>query len=185
EGDITHTMTPGTVIPAGGYLYLSPDVPTFLARSTGPRGNQGLFVQGNYSGNLANEGGVTQLVAPDDTVIDEASTILPGDYNYDQVVDELDYLVWKAHFGSTTQFDADGNGDGIVDSKDFLVWRNNLGATTLPPAALVAAAEGPSEGAPTSNATIAGSPLADDEATPAQAGWSLQILALADRPFDG
>ena len=40
-------------------------------------------------------------MAADNTVIDEASTILLGDYNYDQVVDELDYLVWKVYFGST------------------------------------------------------------------------------------
>ncbi len=184
EGDITHTMTPGTVIPAGGYLYLSPDVPTFLARTTGPRGNQGLFVQGNYSGNLANEGGVIQLVAADNTVIDEASTILPGDYNYDQVVDELDYLVWKGHFGSTTQLAADGNGDGIVNMGDFLVWRNNLGATTLPPAAAVAMADEIELVAPIATGATDLEGENEAEVSPFLSGWSVEVLAIAQRPSD-
>lgn len=54
------------------------------------------------------------------------STILPGDYNNNGVVDQSDYSVWSAFFGSTTVLLADGNGDGIVDAADYTVWRDNL-----------------------------------------------------------
>jgi len=42
----------GTVVPAGGAVYVSPNVRTFRARTTGPRGGQGLFVVGPYDGRL-------------------------------------------------------------------------------------------------------------------------------------
>ncbi|PYK58711.1 MAG: hypothetical protein DME21_15110, partial [Verrucomicrobia bacterium] len=51
-GGVSFTFRPGTVVPAGGSLYLSPNVNAFRARASGPRGGQGLFVQGNYSGQL-------------------------------------------------------------------------------------------------------------------------------------
>lgn len=62
---IRHTFKPGTVIPAGGSLYVSPDVSAFRARATAPRGGQGLYVQGNYKGQL-NAWGET-LALTDDT----------------------------------------------------------------------------------------------------------------------
>ena len=52
EGGITHRLRAGTVIPAGGSLYLSPNVAAFRSRTTAPRGGMGLFVQGNYDGHL-------------------------------------------------------------------------------------------------------------------------------------
>jgi hypothetical protein len=51
-GDISMTLQPGTVIPAGGTLYLSPDVVVFRARAFAPTGGQGLLVHGNYAGDL-------------------------------------------------------------------------------------------------------------------------------------
>ncbi len=51
---------------------------------------------------------------------------LAGDYNGDSHVDALDYLAWKANYGSTTHLAADGNGDGIVDAADYTFWRNLL-----------------------------------------------------------
>lgn len=44
---------PGTVIPAGKSLYVSPDVKTFRSRSTSPRANESRFVTGPYSGHLS------------------------------------------------------------------------------------------------------------------------------------
>ncbi|MEO8428418.1 MAG: lamin tail domain-containing protein, partial [Verrucomicrobiota bacterium] len=49
---VQFTFRPGTVIPAANSLYVSPDVVAFRARTSGPRGGQGLLVQGNYRGQL-------------------------------------------------------------------------------------------------------------------------------------
>jgi uncharacterized protein YjbI with pentapeptide repeats len=54
---------------------------------------------------------------------------LHGDYDYSGTVGPEDYGVWKANFGSTTNFDADGNDDHIVDAADYTIWRDNLDAT--------------------------------------------------------
>jgi glucose/arabinose dehydrogenase len=56
--------------------------------------------------------------------------LLPGDYDQDGDVDNLDYALWRSTFGTNTGGrPADGNGNGIVDAADYVVWRNNLGAT--------------------------------------------------------
>ncbi|MBL9171763.1 MAG: lamin tail domain-containing protein [Verrucomicrobiales bacterium] len=60
-GAIDFTFRPGTVIPAGGNLYLSPEAKAFRARQSGPRGGQGLMVQGPYQGRLSNLGEMLQL----------------------------------------------------------------------------------------------------------------------------
>lgn len=54
---------------------------------------------------------------------------LPGDYNYDGVVNEADYEVWRSAFGTTVPrvgLWADGNKDGVVDAADFTVWRDHF-----------------------------------------------------------
>src|SRR5206468_2282377 len=51
-GGVSFTFRPGTVVPAGGSLYLSPNVNAFRTRASGPRGGQGLFVQGDYRAQL-------------------------------------------------------------------------------------------------------------------------------------
>lgn len=53
EGAVTHRLKPGTVIPAEGTLYLSPNVSAFRERAVSPRGGERRFVQGNYGGRLA------------------------------------------------------------------------------------------------------------------------------------
>ncbi|MEX2093457.1 MAG: PEP-CTERM sorting domain-containing protein, partial [Pirellulales bacterium] len=53
---------------------------------------------------------------------------LPGDYNYDGVVDDGDYETWKAAYGTTVPrlgLWADGNQDGFVDAADYTVWRDH------------------------------------------------------------
>ena len=52
-GPVEHTLLPGTVLVAGGRLYLSPNVRAFRSRKVGPTGGQGRFVQGNYGGRLS------------------------------------------------------------------------------------------------------------------------------------
>jgi hypothetical protein len=61
------------------------------------------------------------------------NNLIDGDYDADGDVDDADYDVWKADFGSTTNLDADGNGDNVVDAADYTVWRNNLGNSVHDP----------------------------------------------------
>jgi len=46
----------GTVIPAGGTLYVAASRPAFRARRTSPKGGQSLFVVGDYAGRLPDSG---------------------------------------------------------------------------------------------------------------------------------
>ncbi len=54
-------FAPGTVIPAGGVLYVTPDVVAFRARATAPTGGMSLFVQGEYSGRVRPDGRPVRL----------------------------------------------------------------------------------------------------------------------------
>lgn len=56
SGAVAHRFKGGTVIPAGTSLYVSPKASSFRARATSPRGGEGLFVQGGYTGHLSNRG---------------------------------------------------------------------------------------------------------------------------------
>ncbi|HTG45664.1 MAG TPA: lamin tail domain-containing protein, partial [Verrucomicrobiae bacterium] len=56
SGGIDYTFQGGVVIPTNGSVYVVPDVKAFRARTAGPRGGQGLFVQGNYEGQLSARG---------------------------------------------------------------------------------------------------------------------------------
>ncbi len=61
SGGVDFTFQGGTVMAANSSLYVSPDVNAFRARATGPRGGQGLFVQGGYHGQLSARGEPLQL----------------------------------------------------------------------------------------------------------------------------
>ena len=61
SGAVQFTFRPGTVIPAGRQLYLSPQVNAFRARTAAPHGGQGLLVQGPYEGQLSNRGETLRL----------------------------------------------------------------------------------------------------------------------------
>ena len=52
---------------------------------------------------------------------------LPGDYNFDGVVDAADFVIWRKTLNSTTDLRADGNGDGVVNDLDRAVWMANFG----------------------------------------------------------
>jgi hypothetical protein len=62
RGAVNFTFQGGTVLPTNGTLYVSPNVNAFRARTTGPRGGQGLFVQGGYQGHLSARGESIELV---------------------------------------------------------------------------------------------------------------------------
>ena len=74
-GGIQHEIEPGTVIPGGGSLYLTPDLLAFRARPSGPSGGQGLFVQQGYNGHLSNFGETIELLDLDGTVVASLTTI--------------------------------------------------------------------------------------------------------------
>ena len=61
-GGVEHTFLPGTVLVAGGRLYVSPNVRAFRSRTISPTGGQGRFVQGNYQGHLSNSGETVKLL---------------------------------------------------------------------------------------------------------------------------
>ena len=64
DGAVEFTFHPGTVLPSNSVVYVSPDVRQFRARTTGPRGGQGLFVVGPYSGQLSARGETVTLLNP-------------------------------------------------------------------------------------------------------------------------
>ena len=72
-GSIDFTFKPGTVIPAGGSLYVSPDVSDFRMRSAEPSGKQQRFVVGGYAHHLPNTGGTFELVTDGGNVINSKS----------------------------------------------------------------------------------------------------------------
>jgi hypothetical protein len=74
--------------------------------------------------------------------------VVPGDYDRSGVVDNDDYIEWRANFGVAGEVAADGNGNAVVDAADYVVWRKNLGKTIddVPPDAslgVAAAVAGP------------------------------------------
>jgi len=86
SGGIDHTFPAGVVIPAGGSLYVSPNVNAFRARATGPTGGEGRFVQGNYKRHIANAGetirlrtaagaDVAEIMTPDVTTPDPGNAV--------------------------------------------------------------------------------------------------------------
>jgi len=56
DGGVKFTFKPGTVIPSNSVIYVSPNVVAFKQRTSGPSGNQGLFVVGPYDGQLSARG---------------------------------------------------------------------------------------------------------------------------------
>ena len=59
-----------------------------------------------------------------------------GDMNHDCIVDDDDYDIWSAAFGSAEgdpSYDdrADLNGDGKIDGSDYVIWWQNYGKTCI------------------------------------------------------
>ena len=60
---------------------------------------------------------------------------LPGDFNDDGVVSEVDYTVWAQAYGSSVNvagLGADGNADGAVNAADYTIWRDAFSALGQP-----------------------------------------------------
>jgi hypothetical protein len=98
-----------------------------------------------------------------------------GDYDINGVVDENDFLTWRANYGSQQLLASDGNGNGTVDAADYTVWRDSLtaasagsGAGTAAASTAVAAAISTTATTSASSSSVATSSVAAEsqEATP-------------------
>lgn len=92
SGGIALVIKVGTVIPAGGSLYLSPDPSAFRSRLVPPTGGEGRFVQGGYDGHLSNFGETITLRNASEALI--AETVIPSAPSDPQrylVVSEIHY----------------------------------------------------------------------------------------------
>jgi len=106
---------------------------------------------------------------------------LIGDYDHSGLVDQLDYNVWRANYGSTDQLDADGNGNSVIDLGDYIVWRNNQGLAVGASAPMPAAAS--SVAAPVAGAVAASRLAAVDSTVNAVSQTSLfQQLLFSNLP---
>jgi hypothetical protein len=55
------------------------------------------------------------------------AAVLPGDHDFNGVVDDDDYGSWRHDFASNAAAWADSNLDGVVDVADYVAWRKNFG----------------------------------------------------------
>lgn len=128
--DTYTALVNGTVRATNGFVdrqnglneFTDADIATFAAAPDGV--SQGLVSSAVYDNFLVRDG-------------------LLGDYDIDGDVDNADYGVWRATYGSTVTtpgHNADGNGNGVVDAGDYVAWRNNLGATLFSGVAVGSAA---------------------------------------------
>ncbi|MFT5524358.1 MAG: hypothetical protein ACI9HK_002310, partial [Pirellulaceae bacterium] len=127
KGAVTHTFKLGTVLEAGGSIYVSPKVPAFRLRATGPSGGQGLFVQGEYNGHLSNFGETIELETSDNDTVDSFTYVGdPSDLQQFFRVTEINYNP------------SDPTGDELLampllDNDDFeYIEVKNIGTQPLP-----------------------------------------------------
>lgn len=59
-----------------------------------------------------------------------AAVPIPGDYNFDGLVDAADYTVWRNTLNSMSDLSADGDLSGKVDPPDYVIWLQAYGEAT-------------------------------------------------------
>ena len=82
DGAVRFTLAPGTVIPPGGSLFLSPDQTAFRGRELSPSGGEQRFVVGPYRGNLSAEGETIDLYDAEE-VLQTSHTFSGSDPGFD------------------------------------------------------------------------------------------------------
>jgi hypothetical protein len=125
DGPVQFTFDPGTVIPAGGRLYVSPKIRAFRSRATGPTGGQGLLVVGNYDGRISNFGEVIELKGADGSPVAATTTPTVGDVNGNRVFDsqDLQQLLQAGKYLTAiaaTPVEGDLNGDAVFNQHDIV-----------------------------------------------------------------
>jgi hypothetical protein len=120
-GGIEHTFLPGTVIVAGGSLYVTPSSAAFRARSSSPTGGQGLFVQGNYKGHLSSWGETLNLLTDNNYLIDTMT--YAGNPSAQQRYLRITELMYHP---------ADSSIDNSTDDNDYeFIELKNIGPETI------------------------------------------------------
>ncbi len=76
DGGVRLDLPAGTVVPAGGTLYLGRDAVAFRGRATSPTGNEKRYLVGGYGGQLSARGETITLADPAGSVVD--SLTYPG-----------------------------------------------------------------------------------------------------------
>ena len=114
DGAVEFTFHPGTVLPSNSVVYVSPDVRQFRARTTGPRGGQGLFVVGPYSGQLSARGETLTLLNP------RGKTAHQLTYAGDPSAAQRGLRITEIHFNPP----AGPVGSSLPDELEFLELRN-------------------------------------------------------------
>jgi mannan endo-1,4-beta-mannosidase len=124
------------------WSYFSPWTWDYLRSQYTSRGYTEAQIQAALSG-LLNNSSIVNLNGLPLLPWKTGAPNLPGDYNYDGVVDASDYTVWRDSMGQSVAKGngADGNGNGLVDSSDYDVWRLYFGQTSGGSASSVAVPE--------------------------------------------
>jgi len=138
RGDVSHTFRPGTVLPAGRSLFVTPSVVAFRGRTVSPRGGESRFIQGNFNGHLS--------VPPTEIRLENASGVVvrtlaacPADITGDGIADGADFIAFINSFSSGDPAidplaDVAGAGaandepDGVIDGSDFIAFINAFSA---------------------------------------------------------
>ncbi|MGC6564926.1 MAG: CotH kinase family protein [Akkermansiaceae bacterium] len=74
DGGVKFDLLPGTIVEAGGSLYLSSEVAAFRARASSPRGGEGLNVEGDYDGQISARGETITLLNREGLVVTSVIT---------------------------------------------------------------------------------------------------------------
>ncbi len=113
KGGVDYRFESGTVILAGGSVYLTPSAKAFRGRGSGVSGGQGLFVQGGYRGHLSNFGETIGVYRADGVTL-SAQKAYAGDPSPVQV----HLKVTEVNYHPTGPSVAESGG-GVVSGDEF------------------------------------------------------------------
>ena len=110
DNDIEYIFQPGVLIPAGGTLFISPDVAAFTNRTISPKGGEGHLIQGNYKGNLSNSAGVITLYNAEGMLVNSTTFGAVSPMAGQLIISELNYNpspYLEAHRNDSSEIDGD------------------------------------------------------------------------------